>query len=104
MDQEAAIQAFVDRHTSPLSKQIFSTYMRTPEGRLKLAHSMVQPSRILIEYLGRNKGLSSIDVQNRIDDYKSFLSAVPDEEKGFAPFLELQGNLTQLQEHLYPPA
>jgi hypothetical protein len=102
MDQEAAIQAVIDHQAGPLAKRIFEIYMRSPKGRSKLARSMTHTARLLVEYT-RDPSKSTLKYPTRVDDYKIFLAAVPDEEKAGEPFVELQGYVDAIEAFLYPP-
>ena len=106
MDQEAAIQAVIDSQTGPLAKKIFEAYMRTPEGRSKLAHSMIHPARLLVDYIGDGSKVtvSTLEYPTRIDEYKRFLAAVSDVEKKNEPYPELQGYVKAIEAFLYPAA
>jgi hypothetical protein len=106
MDQEAAIQAVIDHQTGPHAKKIFETYMRTPEGRAKLAHSMIHPARLLVDYISASSKVTvdTLEYPTRIDEYKRFLAAVPDEEKYGAPYPDLQKCVDAIEAFLNPPA
>lgn len=106
MDQEAAIQSVIDRQTGPLAKKIFETYMRTPQGRAKLAHSMIHPARLLVEYISSSSKVTvdTLEYPTRVDEYKRFLAAVTDEEKAGEPYVELQGYVAAIEAFLNPPA
>jgi hypothetical protein len=105
MDDRSAIQAAIDRQSGPLAKRIFETYMRTPEGRSKLAHSMIHPVRLLIEYISVRSRVTvdTLEYHTRIDDYKTFLAAVPNEERSREPYVELQGYVTDIEAFLKNP-
>lgn len=102
MDQEAAIQAVLSRTSTPTGKQLFETYLRTPEGRSKLAHSMIHPARLLVEYIGDGSKIkvNTSSYPTRLEDYKTFLAAVPDEEKEGEPYPELQGYVDAIEAFL----
>jgi len=106
MDQESAIQAVIDHQAGPLAKRIFEIYMRTPKGRAKLAHSMIHPARLLVEYINSSSKVTvgTVDYPTRIDEYKRFLAAVTDEEKKSEPYPEFQGYVAAIEAFLNPPA
>jgi len=105
MDQEAAIQAVIDHQTGPIAKKIFETYMRSPKGRAKLAHSMIHPARLLVDYIseGSKITVSILEYPTRIAEYKRFLAAVTDEEKKCEPYPELQGYVDAIESFLNQP-
>ena len=106
MDQEAAIQAVIDHQTGPHAKKIFEAYMRTPEGRYKLAHSMIHPARLLVDYISASSKVtvSTLEYPTRINEYKRFLAAIPKDEKEGEPYPELQGYVAAIEAFLNPPA
>lgn len=80
--------------------------MRTPEGRAKLAYSMIHPARLLVEYVSANSKVKvdTLEYPTRVEEYKRFLAAVPDEEKADEPYPEFQGHVAALEAFLSPLA
>jgi hypothetical protein len=100
MDQEAAIQNYLSKYKNPLILEILSRYIRTPEGRNKLAVSMIHPVKIAIDYLEQTrKSWEDIDypMSSRVTGYNWFLAAVPEEEQGDSPFPELKDLIDRLK-------
>jgi hypothetical protein len=102
MDQKTAIQAFIDRHqSSSFVKSLLETYLQTPDGRSKIAHSMIHPARLVVESLQDRSRIPELDT---LEGYKTFLAAVPNEEKSRDPYPELQGYVDVIEASLKPPA
>jgi hypothetical protein len=100
MDQESSIQAFLVRHKNPAILSILGELVRTPEGRNKLATSMIHPVRLAIDYLeSTRKPLSDIEypMESRVTEYRRFIATVPEDEQKADPFPELEASVNQLQ-------
>ena len=84
MDQEAAIQAYLAKHKNPVKAEILSKYIRTPEGRNKLAASMIHPVKNALNYIEQTRK-NWIDIEYPMDghvkEYNWFMSTVPEEEQ-----------------------
>lgn len=92
------VQSFLDQYKAPNIRTLMSEYMKSAEGRYKLAVSMIHPARVSLEYYeaGSNKDHTSEAWQNLISEIKSkietfelFLRAIPAEEKLDEPYPEL---------------
>ena len=89
MDQEAAIQTYLSKYKNPRIVEILGKYIRTPEGRNKLAVSMIQPVKLARDYLrDTRKNWEDVDypMEGRVREYNYFLAAVPEEEQKADPF------------------
>lgn len=105
MDQEAAFQAIIDQYSSPRGKSIIIDYLKTKKGRVKLAHSMIHPARLLVEYIskGSKVTVNTLEYTTRIELYRSFLAAVPEEEKQGEPYTGLQKYVVDIEAFLERP-
>ena len=100
MDQEAAIQAYLSKYKNPRILEILGQYIRTPEGRNKLAVSMIDPVKLATDYLEQTrKNWEDIEypMSSKVTEYNCLLAAVPEEEQEEAPFPELKDLINRLQ-------
>ena len=111
MDQEAAIQAYLGKYKNPQIHEILSKYIRTPEGRNRIAASMIHPVKLAVDYLVHTrKPLHEIEypMKSRVTEYNWFLSTVTEEELKADPYPELKALVDRLQalidEREHPPA
>jgi hypothetical protein len=100
MDQESAIQAYLAKYKNPSKLEILGKYIRTPEGRNKIAVSMIHPVKLAVDYL-ENTRKNWMDIEypmgTRITEYNWFLAAVPEEEQKADPFPELKDLIDRLK-------
>jgi hypothetical protein len=64
---------------------------------------MIHPARLLVEYIGDGSRVkvNTLSYPTRLEDYKAFLAAVPDEEKAGEPYVELQGYVEAIEAFLH---
>ena len=101
MDQESAIQVFLAKYKNPYILGILRSHIRTPEGRNKLAVSMIHPVKLAVSYLeSTRKPLSAVEypMQSRVDEYQRFIAAVPEDEQEVDPFPELETLVNKLSD------
>ena len=84
----------------PTKAEILSKYVRTPEGRNKIAGSMMHPVTLALNYLEQtHKSWEDLDyvTEGHVREYRWFLEVVPEEEQVAEPFPELKALVERLQ-------